>query len=157
MKTCPNLRFLFVGDGILRESLEEMIYEAGLAGQVVFTGLVPPSQIPELVGAMDAVGACQPARGLARALPQSLIAGKPAISYDIDGAREVVITGETGFLLEPQSIEPMSDAMIQLASDAALRRRLGEEGRTRFTEQFRHQHMTTHLRRIYEEVLAARR
>ncbi len=100
VKTCPNLRFLFVGDGILRESLEEMIYEAGLEGQVVFTGLVPPSQIPELVGAMDALVHASLREGLARALPQSLIAGKPAISYDIDGAREVVITGETGFLIQ---------------------------------------------------------
>ncbi len=156
VKVCPNLRFLFVGDGILRASLDVMIHEAGLKEHVVFTGLVPPSQIPELVGAMDVVVHASLREGLARALPQSLIAGKPAISYDIDGAREVVISGETGFLLEPKSIEPMSEAMIQLARDAELRVRLGTEGRRRFTEQFRHQHMTAEIRRVYEELLAGR-
>jgi glycosyltransferase involved in cell wall biosynthesis len=156
VKACPHLRFLFVGDGILRESLDEMIREAGLEEHIVFTGLVPPSRIPELVGAMDAIVHASLREGLARALPQSLIAGKPAISYDIDGAREVVISGETGFLLEPKSIAPMSEAMVRLASDADLRIRLGMEGQRRFTEQFRHQHMTAEIRRVYEELLAHR-
>lgn len=156
VKVCPHLRFLFVGDGVLRESLEEKIYEAGLEEHVVFTGLVPPSQIPELIGAMDAIVHASLREGLARALPQSLIAGKPAISYDIDGAREVVISGETGFLLRPQSIAPMSEAMVRLASDSDLRHRLGMEGQRRFTEQFRHQHMTAEIRRVYEELLARR-
>ena len=156
VKVFPNLRFLFVGDGVLRESLDTTIREAGLKEHVVFTGLVPPSQIPELVGAMDVLVHASLREGLARALPQSLIAGKPAISYDIDGAREVVITGETGFLLEPKSIEPMSEAMIQLASDADLRIRLGMEGQKRFTEQFRHQHTTREIRRVYEALLASR-
>jgi glycosyltransferase involved in cell wall biosynthesis len=156
VKQSPNLRFLFVGDGVLREWLDEMIYAAGLEEHVVFTGLVPPSQIPELVGAMDVLVHASLREGLARALPQALIAGKPAISYDIDGAREVVISGETGFLLEPKSIEPMCDAMIQLASDADFRTRLGEAGRKRFTEQFRHQHMTNEIRRVYAALLANR-
>ncbi len=153
VKACPNLRFLFVGDGVLREWLDEFIEDAGLEEHVVFTGLVPPSQIPELVGAMDVLVHASLREGLARALPQSLIAGKPAISYDIDGAREVVISGETGFLLEPKSIEPLSEAMVQLASDSQLRMRLGEEGQKRFTEQFRHQHMTAEIRRVYEHLL----
>jgi glycosyltransferase involved in cell wall biosynthesis len=156
VKVCPNLRFLFVGDGVLRESLDVMIHEAGLKEHVVFTGLVPPSQIPELVGAMDMLVHASLREGLARALPQALIAGKPAISYDIDGAREVVISGETGFLLEPKSIAPMSEAMIRLASDAELRVRLGKEGQRRFTEQFRHQYMTREIRRVYEALLASR-
>ena len=156
VKVCPQLRFLFVGDGVLREWLDEIIYEAGLEEHVVFTGLVPPSQIPELVGAMDALVHASLREGLARALPQALIAGKPAISYDIDGAREVVIPGETGFLLEAKSIDPMCEAMIQLASDAELRERMGKEGQRRFTEQFRHQHMTAEIRRVYGELLSRR-
>lgn len=154
VKACPNLRFLFVGDGILREWIDEFIEDAGLNEHVVFTGLVPPYQIPDLVGAMDVLVHASLREGLARALPQALIAGKPAISYDIDGAREVVISGETGFLLEPKSIEPMAEAMVQLANDGELRDRLGKEGQRRFTEQFRHQHMTSEIRRVYEELLA---
>jgi glycosyltransferase involved in cell wall biosynthesis len=92
--------------------------------------------------------------GLARALPQALIAGRPVVSYDVDGAREVTITGETGFLLRPRAIDELADALIRLAGDRDLRRRLGVRGRARFCDQFRHQTMTRQLRALYESLLA---
>src|SRR5262245_15446860 len=90
----PHVRFLFVGDGLLRESLRAEIASVGLATHFVFTGLVPPERVPELIAAMDIVVHASLREGLARVLPQALIAGKPVVSYDIDGAREVVLPGE---------------------------------------------------------------
>ncbi len=153
---CPNLRFLFVGDGLLREELQREIAAAGLSEHFVFTGLVPPERVPELVGAMDIVVHASLREGLARVLPQGLIAGKPVVTYDVDGAREVAIPGETGYLLPPHSIDGMARAILELAGDAALRERLGLTGRARFTDQFRHQTMTRRLREIYQAVLAGR-
>ena len=96
------------------------------------------------------------ARGCPR-LPQALIAGKPVVSYDVDGAREVVLDGETGFLLRPQSIGPLADRLCQLADDAAaLRDRMGRRGRELFADVFRHEHMTSQLRALYERILASR-
>jgi glycosyltransferase involved in cell wall biosynthesis len=106
-----------------------------------------------MIGAMDVLVHASLREGLARALPQALIAGKPVVSYDIDGAREVVLPGETGYLLPPQSIEPMTRALCELAADAQLRHRLGGQGRARFTDQFRHETMTRRLREIYERLL----
>ena len=80
-----------------------------------------------------------------RALPQALIAGKPVVSYDIDGAREVAINGETGFLVPPRW-DALVEPLIKLAADAELRTRLGQTGRERFTEQFRHEFMTRRIR-----------
>ncbi len=149
----PNVRFLFVGDGVLRAPLERQIAEAGLSDWFHFTGLVPPERIPALVGAMDVLVHASLREGLARALPQALIAGKPVVSYDIDGAREVVLPGETGYLLPPQSIEPMTDALCELAANADLRRRLGGQGRGRFADLFRHETMTRQLRDLYQRLL----
>jgi len=149
----PHVRFLFIGDGILTERHLERIRAAKLEDYFQLTGLVPPERIPELVGAMDVVVHTSLREGLARVLPQGLIAGRPVVSYDVDGAREVVINGETGCLLPPKSIDPLADALIELAGDETLRRRLGEEGRRRFTEQFRHEVMTRQLRELYEQVL----
>lgn len=154
VEACPDVRFLLVGDGVLREALQRQIHQAGLDDYFQCTGLVPPAQIPELLGAMDALVHVSLREGLARALPQALIAGKPVVSYDVDGAREVVRDGETGFLLPPRSIEPLAAALVRLASDAALRQRLGRQGRERFTEQFRHERMTRQLRELYERLLA---
>ena len=86
-------------------------------------------------------------------LPQALIAGRPVVSYDIDGAREVVIPNETGFLLLPKSIDPLAESLITLAQDGPLRQRLGAEGRHRFTDMFRHQAMTIRVRELYRQLL----
>jgi glycosyltransferase involved in cell wall biosynthesis len=149
----PNLRFLFVGDGILREKLQRMIDDAGMHDRFRFTGLVPPGQIPALVGAMDILVHASLREGLARALPQALIAGKPVVSYDIDGAREVCIDGETGFLVPSGHFRNLVAPLARLAEDSALRERLGTEGSRRFTEQFRHEFMTRRIRALYERVL----
>jgi glycosyltransferase involved in cell wall biosynthesis len=150
----PNLRFLLVGDGILAGQIRQQIHRAGLDDYFQFTGLVPPDEIPRLIGAMDIVVHTSLREGLARVLPQALIAGKPVVSYDVDGAREVVITGETGILLPPESVDELAEAICRLAADASLRERLGACGRERFTEPFRHEHMTSQLRALYERILA---
>ncbi len=155
VQACPQARFLLIGDGILREALENQLRQAGLADRFQFTGLVPPARIPQLLGAMDILVHVSLREGLARALPQALIAGKPVVSYDVDGAREVVLNGETGFLLPPKCIEPLAGALVQLARDPCLRQRLAGNGRQRFTETFRHEHMTRQLRGLYERLLTS--
>lgn len=150
----PRIRFLLVGDGILRESLEKEIASMGLQNHFIFTGLVPPHEIPDLIGAMDMLMHVSLREGLARALPQALLAGKPVISYDIDGAKEVVIEDQTGILLPPKSIQPLGDAILKLANDADLRTRLGLQGRLLCQERFGHQSMTKQIRRLYQQILS---
>ena len=153
----PNVRFLFVGDGVLRGQLERAIKTAGLADYFQFTGLVPPERIPELIAATDIVVHASLREGLARVLPQALIAGKPVVSYDVDGAREVVIPGETGFLVPPMAVEELASALKHLAADASLRAHMGDEGRRRFVDRFRHEQMTAQLRALYQQVLSCPR
>jgi glycosyltransferase involved in cell wall biosynthesis len=152
-KEHPNVRFLFVGDGILRDQFVAQIEQAGLSDVFVFTGLVPPARVPELIQASDIVVHASYWEGLARVLPQALIAGKPVVSYDVDGAREVVIPGETGYLLPPHSVDELAAALCELAADPALRERLGRTGRERFVDQFRHETMTRRIREVYASVL----
>ena len=149
----PEIRFLLVGDGPLADRFRRQIDRERLTDRFVFTGLVPPERIPELIASTDIVVHTSVWEGLARVLPQALIAGRPVISYDIDGAREVVIPGETGVLLPPESIEELVEAVSRLAGDRQLRHRLGQAGRERFTDVFRHDVMVRRLREIYEDVL----
>lgn len=152
----PQARFLFVGDGVLRESLERQIAEAGLSKYFQFVGLVPPEQIPEMISAMDVVVHASLREGLARVLPQALIAGKPVVSYDIDGAREVVISGQTGFLVPPGDVNILAEALSVLGENPGAFAQFGAEGRRRFTDQFRHETMTAQIRALYERLLSAR-
>jgi len=152
----PQVRFLFVGDGLLRDQYERRLNELGIRDRFVFAGLVPPTQVAELIHAMDIVVHTSEWEGLARVLSQGLIAGKPVVSFAIDGAKEVVIPGETGLLVPPRDLSALTAALCELAGDADQRQRFGVTGRARFTEQFRHQTMTRRIREVYNEVLAGR-
>jgi glycosyltransferase involved in cell wall biosynthesis len=152
----PQARFLFVGDGILRESLERQVADAGLTPHVRFVGLIPPEQIAAYLGAMDIVVHASLREGLARVLPQALIAGKPVVSYDVDGAREVVLPDVTGFLIPPCTVEPMTAAIEKLIARPELRDQFGREGQRRFADQFRHETMTRRIRALYERLLTAK-
>lgn len=156
VKSYPRARFLFVGDGILRADLERQAADAGLTNVIRFAGLIPPSEVADYIGAMDVVVHASLREGLARVLPQGLIAGKPVVSYDVDGAREVVKSGETGFLISPRDAAALADAIGRLIADPALRASLGAEGRRRCAEQFRHQEMTREIRALYERCLSAK-
>ena len=153
IKANPKVRFLLVGDGILRPLLQSRIDQLGLTSHFVFTGLVAPAEVPGLMAAMDVLVHTSLREGLARALPQALIAGRPVITYDIDGAREVAINDQTGFLVPPGDVAELATRIGQLARDPAARTRLGQTGRERFTDQFRHETMTRRIRETYLQVL----
>jgi glycosyltransferase involved in cell wall biosynthesis len=140
----------------LRDALTADIARAGLTDYFRFTGLVDPGEIAPLIGAMDMLVHVSLREGLARALPQALIAGKPVVSYDIDGAREVVLHGVTGWLIAPRSIDSLAEAVLCLASDAPARQRMGASGRELFTDVFRHEAATARLRSIYQRLLEGR-
>jgi glycosyltransferase involved in cell wall biosynthesis len=150
----PNVRFLLVGDGVLRASLASQIERLGLTEFFHFTGLVPPEEISRYLSAMDMLVHTSLREGLARTLPQALIASKPVISYDIDGASEVCLNNQTGILLPPKSIQPLAEAMIRLASQPSLRMDWGRAGRAMFSERFGHRFMTARVRDVYSSVLA---
>ncbi len=152
--TYPHLKFLLVGDGALRSHFEQL---AGryLPGQCIFTGLVPPGDVPALVGVMDILVHLSRREGLARALPQALAAGKPVIAYDCDGASEVCRDGDTGFLLPPGDVEGLGKRIEQLAFDAPLCERLGTHGRELVKAQFPVQRMVDDLHALYLRLMAA--
>jgi len=150
----PQTRFLFVGDGILKEELQRLIAAKNLAEHFQFTGLVAPERMPGLLAATDIVVHASLREGLARVLPQALITGRPVVSYDIDGAREVVLPGKTGMLLPPESVDEMAVALNTLIESPELRQSLGAEGRRRSADVFRHERMTARIREIYQSLLA---
>jgi glycosyltransferase involved in cell wall biosynthesis len=148
----PNVKFVWIGDGILRGRLVADLERLGIRQSFILTGLVPPDRIPELLNAVDAVIHPSLREGLARVLPQALLVGRPVISYDIDGAREVVIP-ETGILLPPRDLAGLKGAILDLAAQPATRASMGREGRRRFADQFRYETMARDLRSLYERLL----
>ena len=150
----PRLKYLLVGDGPLRGELERRVAAGGLGDAVKFAGLVPAGEVPGYVHAADLVVHTSLREGLPRVLPQGLIAGKPVVAFDADGAKEVCVAGETGFLVPPRDVPALVEALATLAGDAELRDRLGAEGRRRFADDFRTETMVRRIREVQRGVLA---
>jgi glycosyltransferase involved in cell wall biosynthesis len=149
----PRARLLLVGDGRLRAQLESRARTLGLADKVVFTGLVPPGKVPRYVGIMDCLAHLSAREALSRALPQALAAGKPVVSYDFDGADEICLDGETGFLVHTGDIATVTRRLLQLANDASLREHLGRRGRQFVRENFSVEQMVDNIYHLYLKLI----
>lgn len=154
VRRCARVRFLVVGDGPQRERLESAIHTLGLEKHFVFTGLVPPGEIPGYVGIMDVLVHLSYREGIARALPQALAAARPVLAYDCDGAREVCLDNENGFLIPPGDRQRLIERLLRLARDASIRERLGRRGPELVKERFSVERMVNDLHTLYLRLAA---
>ncbi len=148
----PKVKFLLIGDGSLTDSIKATITQMNLSDHFIFTGLVDPQQVPRMIAAMDIVVHTSLREGLARVLPQALISGLPVVSFDIDGAREVCISGETGWLIPAKNTEQLQQKLLSLSNSPEDRQRMGRAGQCRFSRQFDHQFMTQQIRELYQQL-----
>jgi glycosyltransferase involved in cell wall biosynthesis len=157
VRECSRLKFLLVGDGPWRQRFESQARSLGLEKHVVFAGLVPPEEMPHVIGIMDLVVHLSLREGLPRALPQALAAGRPVIAYDCDGANEVCIENETGFLLRPGDLTGLAERVLRLARDATLRARLGHRGQALVDQRFGVERMVEDLHELYLRLPGSKR
>ncbi len=153
LRTNPHWRLLWVGDGWWRDRLEARLARMGLTDRVVLTGLVPPSDIPGLMRAMDVLAHPSYREGLPRTVPQALLTSTPVIAYAVDGAPEVIADGQTGRLVEAGDIEGLREAVEWMAADPARRGATAEAGRERCEVAFAAERMVESLESLYMETL----
>jgi glycosyltransferase involved in cell wall biosynthesis len=151
-KQYKNAVWLFVGDGNLSEHYKNQVHSLGLADRIKFTGLLPPHQIPLAIASSDILVHCSLREGLARTLPQAMLCGKPAVSFDVDGAREVV-DESTGRLIEPKNVGQLTRACSELIENAELRNKLGAAGRESVKEKFAPNTMVDTIEAVYQRLL----
>jgi len=155
VRPCPDLHFVWVGDGRDRPAYEQRLIQSGLRDRVHLTGLVPPETIPSLLCGFDIVLHASQWEGLARALPQALLTEVPVVSFDNDGAPEVVIPDVTGALVPLGDTAGLATGVTRLASSPELRRRLGVEGRRRCLDLFDHRRMVEQIEALYRRLAPA--
>ncbi|MDP6959778.1 MAG: glycosyltransferase family 4 protein, partial [Planctomycetota bacterium] len=135
------------GDGELRPLLEAAARKKNLP--LTITGMMDPGEIPEALAAMDILVHPSYREGLPRAVVQGLLSETPVVAFDCDGAKEVVVNGETGFLIPPGNLQSLS-AAIQSAFHSGDA--LAKEGRNRCLEMFSAEKMVLDIENIYENL-----
>ena len=154
-KLPPSWQVLCVGaDNDLRPELETLAAARGLAGHVRFLG--QRCDVGRLLAAADfGVLPSRANEGFSNAILESMRAGLPMVVTDVGGNAEAVVDGETGFVVPPADPAALATALLRLAHDPALRRRLGEAGRERVATPFTLDQCVANYRALYDELLAS--
>jgi glycosyltransferase involved in cell wall biosynthesis len=118
-----------VGDGPQRLELEADVAQLGLAGAVRLLG--ERADVPQLLAAADVFVLSSASEGLPLSIEEAMAAGLPVVASAVGGVPEIVVDGETGFLVPPGDSERLAEALRLLLADPGLRRRMGAAARAR--------------------------
>jgi glycosyltransferase involved in cell wall biosynthesis len=146
----PDARFVIAGEGELRPALERQIKEHHLEKHVLLAGFRP--DVLSLHKAFDLFVMSSVTEGLGTSLLDAMACGKPVVATTAGGIPEIVVDGETGFLVAPRDHEAMADAIVRLLKDEALRKQMGEAGRSRVRVLFSAERMVHDTLRVYQRV-----
>jgi glycosyltransferase involved in cell wall biosynthesis len=154
----PDAGFLIVGgrvfaaDADYEQQLRRLAAELGIAERVVFAG--QQADVAPWFAAMDIFVHCSSAEPFGRVVVEAMAAGRPVVAFADGGVPEIVVEGETGYLVPPGSVEHLAAAVTALTADPALRAQMGQAGRRRVETTFSPQVHVRQIEAIYDEILS---
>ncbi|MFC1863537.1 glycosyltransferase [Thermodesulfobacteriota bacterium] len=140
IKQFPEVHLFFVGQED-RESdyyklLLRKIEMYGLEKFIKFTGELPPNQVPSMLEQMDISVLSSTSEGMSNTILESMAASKPIVATSVGGNPELVVDGETGFLVPPNNSILLAQALLKLIKNPGLCREMGTNGRSRVESLF---------------------
>jgi glycosyltransferase involved in cell wall biosynthesis len=147
-----NAILLIVGDGPLRETMENMARELGAEKYVKFLGI--RRDIPQLMNAADAYVMSSSWEGMPNVLLEASATGLPIVATDVGGNREVVLDGITGFLVPPRNPEALAEAVLRMMDlPEEKRREMGKAARKHVEDNFSLDRIVDMWEALYKELL----
>ena len=149
----PDAHLLMIGEGPERDKLMKFARDIAIDNLVRFTG--HRADAAKLLSVMDVFWLASDFEGLSNSLMEAMAAGVPCIASDIPPNRELVVDGETGFLVRVGDRVGFQQFTDRLLSDAELARRLGDAGRERMRREFNIDSMVDAHAKLYREVVTS--
>jgi len=149
-RQAPHL--LVVGDGERREELQRLTHHLGLASRVHFLGW--RDDLEAILGGLDVVICCSRNEGTPVALIEAMAAGVPVISTDVGGVGDLVVHGETGWLVPPGDVGALAWGIETLLGQPGLRRRLADTARPAAVQRHHITGLIHRMETLYADVLA---
>jgi glycosyltransferase involved in cell wall biosynthesis len=125
----PQALLLVVGDGEERPDLQALARHLSLGDAVRFPGAVPQSEVAHYMRAADLFLSLNDLSNAGNPLLEAMACGKAIVTLDMGDTRDLIRDGETGRLLPSGDAEAVATAVVDLARDPSLRRRLEEGAR----------------------------
>ena len=113
------------GKGSRRDELQKLIGSLGLTGKAILCGAVPNTEVPGIISKMDVFCLPSVAESFGVSAVEAMACCVPVIATDVDGFREVVDDGVTGYLVPARDPQAMADRICELARDPELRNSSG--------------------------------
>jgi glycosyltransferase involved in cell wall biosynthesis len=141
-----------VGEGDLRAELENLARKLNLAGKVHFLGL--RSDIPDVLGAMDAFVMSSDYEGNPLSVLEAMASGLPIVSTAAGGVPNLFEAGKEGFLVPPGDLSGLAKSMNSLLKYEAARQSMGTAAKNRAKENYDVSNMVRSYEEVYEDQLA---
>ena len=146
-----RIRGLLVGDGPEFAAVQELIQTHGLADAVHLTGF--RSDARQLVQCLDLFVLSSFSEGTSMALLEAMASGVPAVVTAVGGNPEIVVAGETGWVVPSGAVAALTSAVLDAAADESLRQEFGRAGRQRFEDNFTFGRMIECYRELYRAMM----
>ncbi|OLC12761.1 MAG: hypothetical protein AUH29_15335 [Candidatus Rokubacteria bacterium 13_1_40CM_69_27] len=143
----PQLRCLFVGEGMLGPELRRQAADLGVASHCVFLG--PRNDVADLVAILDVAVLPSRSEGLPFALLEAMVLAKPVVATRVGGNLEVVEDGQTGLLVPPEDSAALARAVLFLLDHPAEAAAMGQRGRERVLRHFSPANSVGALQELY--------
>jgi len=147
----PDVKFILVGDGVLRSQVQELIDSLHLRESVMLMGW--RRDIRRILSGLDVFVLTSLWEGLPIAVLEAMAASLPIVATDTGGIAEVVADGKTGLLVNPHDILSMSKKLYLLLRDRNLRRKIGEEAKNSLGLEFMFLNMVKNTQDLYFSLL----
>lgn len=151
----PTVRLVIVGDGPDLPNLKKQAEALGIAGQVIFTGLVDTADIPAYLAAADLFVMSSTTEVKPLAQLEALAAGVPIVAVSAPGTDDTIIHGENGLLVR-QTVSEFGDTVLKLIFDPDRLRRY-QDAALKTAANYSYEKITTEYLELYQEVISQRR
>ncbi|WP_423141284.1 glycosyltransferase [Parablastomonas sp. CN1-191] len=149
-ESAQPVRLVLVGHGPLEDELRALTHELGIAAAVIFAGF--RTDIPAVMRALDVFVLSSIYEGFGLVLLEAMEAAVPIVASGISAIPEIVVEGETGYLVPPRDPEALAAAMAKTLP-AAHRHALGEAGHARLLSAFTVARMVDQTQAVYAAAL----
>jgi glycosyltransferase involved in cell wall biosynthesis len=154
VREVPDVRFVIVGSGELREALEKHVKDKHLERHVLIAGF--RADALELTKGCDVFAVSSINDGLCMALIDAMAMGKPAVATAAGGIPEVMIDGETGYMVPPRDHRAMADRIVFLLKHAEARHAMGQAALARVRSEFTVDRMVDETAAVYDRQAGTR-
>lgn len=155
-KTKANsVKFLIVGTGDLQVQLKAQVEKLGLEDIVIFTGFI--TDVPRILNIVDLqVNASYGTEATSLSLLEGMSLGIPAVVTNYGGNPGVITNGQNGLIVETKNAQALSDAILRIMEDDALRRHMQQEAKKIFKQKFDLHIYTKNIEDVYKALVERR-